>query len=168
MIALKLTNTKNFMTTLLKTDCFDNFLLQEATINAGATYQIDGRMPKDYYTSEEVEEYGIAGCEFLPFSMLRGNCFDLIKGKKTPSAFSFVFLLSPENLEKTLTALKSNFTTNDVTALFINIRFQGGALTLTTGISYRTFQMDKSLDQDWDQMVRKFLFQHEVEFEDLT
>lgn len=165
MIALKLTNIKNFMNTFLRTDCFDHFLLQEATIASGATYVIDGRMPKDFYTKEETEELGIAGFSCLPYGMLRGNCFDLVKGKKTPSSFSFVLLLSPDNLEKTLAALKSDFTINDVTALFINIRFQNGLLTLTTGVSYRTFRLDKSLDQDWDRMIEKFLTKQNIEFD---
>lgn len=165
MIALKLTNTKNFMNTLLRTECFDHFLLQEATISSGATFVIDGHVPKGYYTDEEIEEFGIAGCSCLPFRMLRGSCFDIIKGKKTPSSFSFVFLLSPDNLEKTLKSLQSSFTANDITALFINVRFQNGELMLTTGISYRTFQLDKSLDKEWDQLVQKFLTQHEVEYD---
>jgi len=168
MIALQLTNTKNFMNTLLRTECFDHFLLQEATVVNGASIQIDGRMPKDFYTAEEVEEYGIDEFDFLPFSMLRGTCFDIFKGKKTPSAFSFVFLLSPSNLEKTLASLKSGFTLNDVSALFMNIRYQNGQLTLTTGISFKTFQLDKSLDHDWDLMVQKFLLQHDIDFEDIS
>jgi len=168
MLALKLTNTKNFMNTLLRTECFDHFLLQEATIYSGATFTIDGRMPKEYYTAEEAEELGIMGYSCLPFSMLRGNCFDLMKGKKAPSAFSFVFLLSPENLAKTLQAIGGGLSVNDVTAMFINIRFQTGQLMLTTGVSYRSFVMDKSPEKEWDRMLQKFLAQHEIDFEILN
>ncbi len=168
MIALKLTNTKNFMNTLLRGECFDHFLLKEATISSGASFVIDGTIPADFYTEEEKEEMGICGYGFLPFSELRGNCFDLMKGKKTPSSFSFVFLLSPDNMKKTLVAMQSSFTENDIAALFMNIRYTAGELMLTTGISYKTFSMDKSLDKEWDAMVCKFLTKNEIEFEEIS
>lgn len=155
------------MNTLLRSECFDHFLLKEATIASGASFVIDGTIPADFYTEEEKETMGITGFPFLPFSELRGNCFDLIKGKKTPSSFSFVFLLSPDNMKKTLEAMQSTFTEHDVAALFMNIRFATGELVLTTGISYKTFSMDKSLDKEWDTMVRKFLTKNEIEFDEM-
>ncbi|MBQ1682571.1 MAG: hypothetical protein II067_10230 [Agathobacter sp.] len=165
MIAIKLTNHKNFMNALLRTDVFDHFLLQEATIAAAATYHIDGRMSREYYTQEEIDELGIAGYPCLPYGMLRNTCFDLIKGKKTPSAFNFVLMLSPDNLAKTLASLGSTFTIHDIGALFINLRFADGIMMLTTGVSYRTFQLDKSLDGQWDHLIQKFLDKHEIAFE---
>ena len=95
MIALELTDIKTFMNKLLRSEVFDHFLLQEAVITNSATYTINGQITKGFYTEEELDELQLNGCRFLPFSMLKGNCFDLIKGKKTPSSFRFVFLLSP-------------------------------------------------------------------------
>jgi hypothetical protein len=40
-------------------------------------------------------------------------------------------------------------------------------LTLTTGISYRIFSVDKSLDAEWDTLVKKFLARHQIAFEEL-
>ena len=102
MISIELTDTKDFMNKLLRTEIFDNFLLQEAVITKAASYVIDGHLQKGFYSSTELEENGIAGYSILPFRMLRTNCFDLIKGRQTPSSFKFVFLLSPENMEHTL------------------------------------------------------------------
>ena len=99
MIALELTDIKDFMNKLLRTEVFDHFLLQEAIITSSATYSINGQITKGFYSEEEIEELHLEGCRFLPFSMLKTNCFDLIKGKKTPSAFRFVFLLSPKIME---------------------------------------------------------------------
>ena len=128
---------------------------------------IDGHIHPDFYTSEEMEELEITDCDFLPYALLRGNCFDLIKGKKTPSSFKFVLLLSPKNLERTLSSIQSSFTGNDITGVFLNIRFQKQQLTLTTGISYRIFSVDKTLDNEWDRLVKQFLKQHEIAFEEL-
>lgn len=167
MIALELTDVKDFMNKLLRSETFDHFLLQEATIVNGASFIIDGHVNKSFYTESEIEELGITGYRIMPFSILRQQCFDLIKGKKTPTSFKFVFLLSPENLERTLSSLQSSFTINDITGVFMNLKFQNQLLTLTTGISYNIFSPDKSLENEWDQLVRRFLTQHEIDFEEL-
>ena len=167
MIALELTDIKDFMNKLLRTEVFDHFLLQEAVITSGASYVIDGHITKGYYTDEEVETMGIIGYKMLPFSLLRGNCFDLIKGKKTPNSFKFVFLLSPENLKKTLASSGSSYTENDISGVFLNLKYQNQLLTLTTGISYNIFSTDKSLESNWDKLVCRFLYQNDIKFEEL-
>jgi len=155
------------MSKLLKSDTFDNFLLQEAVISNGATYTIDGRISKSFYTEDEIEELELQDLSILPYRLLRNNCFDLIKGKKTPHSFKFIFLLSPENLSKTLAAADSSYSPNDISGVFINLKYQNQLLTLTTGISYNIFSTDKSLENYWDKMIQKFLFQHEIAFEEL-
>ena len=167
MIALELTDIKDFMNKLLRSEVFDHFLLQEATITSSATYTINGQITKGFYTEDELEELHLTGCRFLPFSMLKGNCFDLIKGKKTPSSFRFVFLLSPTNMEKTIHAVRSSFHAADVTGMYINLKYQNQLLSLTTGIAYNVFSTDKTLEIEWDKMVVKFLKQHEIAFEEI-
>lgn len=167
MISIELTDTKDFMNKLLRTEIFDNFLLQEAVITKAASYVIDGHLQKGFYSSTELEENGIAGYSILPFRMLRTNCFDLIKGRQTPSSFKFVFLLSPENMEHTLSSLHSAFTVSDISGFFINIRYQSQLLTLTTGISYNIFSADKTLDSEWDKLVMKFLANNDINFKGL-
>ena len=167
MIALELTDIKDFINKLLRAEVFDHFLLQEAMITSSATYNINGQITKGFFSEEEMEELQLSGCRFLPFSMLKTNCFDLIKGKKTPSAFRFVFLLSPKNMEKTISAVGSSYTPSDVTGMYINVKYQNQLLSLTTGIAYNTFSTDKTLELEWDKMVMKFLKQHEIEFEEI-
>lgn len=168
MIALELTDVKDFMNKLLRSEIFDHFLMQEAVITSAATYTINGQITKGFYSPEELEEFHLNGCRFLPFSMLRGNCFDLIKGKKTPSAFRFVFLLSPDNMEKTITAVGSSYKSADITGMYINLKYQNQLLSLTTGIAYNIFSTDKTLENEWDKMVMKFLKQNEIAFEELS
>ena len=167
MIALQITEIKDFMNKLLRSETFDHFLLQEAVIHSGASYIIDGKLNKDFYDQTELEELGIEQFRFLPFSMLRGNCFDLIKGKKTPTSFKFVFLLSPENLSHTLASTGTIFTENDITGIYLNLKYQNQLLTLTTGISYTIFSTDKTLELQWDLLVQKFLKQNEISYEEL-
>jgi len=168
MIALELTDIKDFMNKLLRSEVFDHFLLQEAVITSSATYTINGQITKGFYSDDEIKDLHLEGCRFLPFSMLKGNCFDLIKGKKTPSAFRFVFLLSPTNMEKTITSVGSSYKSADITGMYINLKYQNQLLSLTTGIAYNIFSTDKTLENEWDKMVMKFLKQNEIAFEELS
>ena len=47
MLALALTNKKDFMNKFLKTEIFDHFLLQEGIVVSFASYVIDGTITKD-------------------------------------------------------------------------------------------------------------------------
>lgn len=167
MIALELPEVRIFMNKLLCTEIFDNFLLQEARIQGSISYHMEGALHAGFFSEEELEQEHLTGLPFIPYGKVRTQCFDLIKGKRTPSFFKFVLLLSPVNLEKTLQQTGSSLTTQDVTAAFINLKFQNGKLLLTTGISYRTFTIDKSLDREWDALMKKFLKNHEIIFEEL-
>jgi hypothetical protein len=165
MLALALTNKKDFMNKFLKTEIFDHFLLQEGIVVSFASYVIDGTITKGFYTDTEAEELGIKTFHFLPFSMLRPRIFNLIKGKKAPSSFKFVLMLSPENQKRTMERIGSSYTPADISAMSMNIKFQNQMLTLTTGISYRIFSTDKTLEPEWDKFVRQFLSQHDISFE---
>lgn len=167
MIALNILEIKDFMNKLLCTNTFDNFLLQEAKIQGSVTWDLDGTLNADFYSADELEEQNLTGLSFLPYGQLRTQCFDLIKGKRTPSYFKFVLLLSPANLTRTLEQTHSSFSPEDVTGMFINLKFQHDQLLLTTGISYRIFSVDKGLEQEWDSLVKRFLKNHEISFEEL-
>ena len=167
MIALNLIEIKDFMNKLLCTETFDNFLLREAAICGSCTWEVDGSINTDFYSADELAEQGLEGLSYLPFGHMRPQFFNLIKGKHTPSYFKFVFLLSPVNLARTLEQTHSSFTPDDITGMFLNLKFQHGKLILTTGISYRIFSADKSLEQEWDALVKRFLKNHEIAFEEL-
>ena len=168
MIALSLPEVKLFMNKLLCSEIFDNFLLQEATIQNSITYQIQGALHADFYSAEELESEHLVNLPFIPYGKVRSQCFNLIKGKRTPAFFKFVLLLSPSNLEKTLQQTHSSFTAQDISATFLNLKFQNNKLLLTTGISYRTFSTDKSFEREWDILIKKFLKNHEIVFEELS
>ena len=78
---------------------------------------------------------------------------------------SLFFLLSPDNLSRTLASMQTPFTPQDVTGMFLNLKFQNGNLMLTTGVSYRIFSTDKSLEHEWDRLVEIFLKNHNIVIE---
>ena len=55
MLALALTNKKDFMNKFLKNEIFDHFLLQEGIVVSFASYVIDGTITKGFYTDTEAE-----------------------------------------------------------------------------------------------------------------
>ncbi|MCI9209640.1 MAG: hypothetical protein HFI83_02965 [Eubacterium sp.] len=167
MIALQLTDVKTFMNQLLCSELFDRFLLSEASITKDATFTVNGHINPAFYSAEELETEGLTGLDILPYSRLRPVCYQLIRGKHTPVSFKFVLTLSPENMKHTLARSDSSFTDNDVKGIFINLAFQNGRLTLTTGISYILFSTDRTLDHEWDGLIKKFLAKNSVSYEEL-
>lgn len=165
MISLQIVDIKNFMNQLLISDTFDHFLLSEAVIKTNVSYTIDGHLNKEFYTADELEMEQLASLPAAPFSQLRPVCFHLIKGKKTPLSFHFTFQLSPANQENTVKSVGSSLSPSDVSAMFLHVRYQNNVLTCSTGISYRTFSLDRTLEQEYDSLMQRFFHKHAIAFE---
>lgn len=165
MTAFEISEIKAFMSRLLGSPLFDHFLLSEATIQTVVTYHIDGQLHPSFFPAEELEERHLSNCPCAPFSLLRESCFAMMKGKNVPLSFQFIFQLSPENMARTLAQSSSPFTSEDISAMFINLNYKNGKLICTTGISYKIFSMDKSLEQEWDALVEKFFKKNRIEID---
>ncbi len=167
MIALKITNIKQFMAKLLGSEDFDSFLLEEASISTYNTFMIDGHQNKDFYSTEEWEDKELRPYELSTWKKLRPICFDLIKGKHTPTAFRFVLHLIPDHVAAILEKGDTAVTPQEVRAFVLNIKYDGATLILVTGTSFHTFLMDKTPDTLWDNTVKKFLAKREISYEQL-
>lgn len=167
MIALQILDVKQFMSKILKSDIFDHFLLSEALIHTHHTYTIDGHINKDFYSQEELESANMQEQTLTYWKELKSDCFEIIRGKKTPLGFRFIFLLSPENVEKLVLQSGLTIPPRDIKGLFLNIKFERNILICTTGTSKANFTLDKSLDMAWDSMIKKFFKHHEITFEDM-
>lgn len=148
------------MSHLLLSDTFDNFLFIEGEIVTFNTFTIDGFIQKSFYESEEeaVNDYAL-------WKQLRELCFSMIRGKRTPLSFKFIFSLSPGNIAKLLQQKNLDYQPGDVQGLYLNIRFDGSVLQCITGTSLKTFSMDKSLEREWDAMVPRFFDQKGIPFD---
>lgn len=165
MVALQIQDIKNFMSKLLLSQTFDNFLLVEGSITTYNTFRIDGRVHKDFFTEEEIAEKQLNDREFSLWKELKPFCLELIKGKKTPLGFKFTFQLSKENTAKLLAA--SGITAiqpENVSGLLLNIRYDSNGLACITATNLNLFTLDKSLEHAWDDMVKRFLKQQEISF----
>ena len=165
MIALQIQDIKNFMSKLLLSQTFDNFLLIEGSIITYNTFHIDGRVHKEFYSEEERKTQALLNRDFSLWKEAKPICLELIKGKKTPLGFKFTFQLSKENTTKLLT--NSGITSlqpENISGLLLNIRFDGNSLTCITATNLNLFTLDKSLEHAWDDMVKRFLKQQEISF----
>lgn len=166
MLALHITSLKTLMNQLLTGDSFDIFLLEEATISTANTYTIDGHINVDFYPLEE-RGADVLPYEFRPWSEIKELCFNLIKGKRTPIFFKFVFHLKPEKATALLTQANSSVNTDSLKAMVLNIRYDGTRAIVTTGTAYHTFVMNKEADVIWDKALTKYLTDKGISFETL-
>jgi hypothetical protein len=159
MIALRLTSVKDSMAHLLLAETFDNFLFIEGEIVTFNTFNIDGFIQKSFYPEEEnIPSYSL-------WKQLREYCYSLIKGKKTPLSFKFIFSLAPAAISRFIIQNNLDYKADEVQGMYLNIRYDGNSLQCITGISLKTFTLDKSLEQCWDKMVQKFLSQKQITYE---
>jgi hypothetical protein len=154
------------MSKLLVQTTFDHFLLSEAVITTFNTFTIDGHLRKEFYSEDELESLQLKESHLSAWENIKPICFELIKGKKTPLHFKFVFQLSPSNTERLLQQTGLSLTPQDVNGLFINIKYDGNVLSCITGTSLNFFTLDKSLEQAWDSMIQRFLKQQEIIFDE--
>ncbi len=165
MIALQIQDIKNFMSKFLLSQTFDNFLLVEGSITTYNTFRIEGRLHKDFFTNEEIEEKGLENREFSLWKEVKPFCLELIKGKKTPLGFKFTFQLSKENTAKLLASSGiTSIQLENVSGLLLNVRYDNGSLNVITATNLNLFTLDKSLEHAWDDMVKRFLKQQEISF----
>lgn len=160
MILLSISEVKEFMSKLLLSDTFDSFLFIEGEIVTFNTFSINGYLQKDFFDKDMILERN-----YSLWKELREYCFSLIRGKRTPLRFKFVFGLSEPNIEKLLRQQGLSFTPQDVQGLYLNISYDGHSLRCVTGTSMNLFTLDKSLEEAWDKMVQKFFAQKEISFE---
>lgn len=159
MTALELTELKTITAHLFLQDTFDHFCLIEGEIKTYNTFRIDGKVHREFYdTDTDVQDYS-------RWEQLRGHCFNLIRGKRTPLGFRFVFSLSPENIRRLTEHTAPSLDPETIQGMYLNFHFDGSVLTCVTGTSFKTFIMNKELEHIWDETVQKFFRKHQIPFE---
>lgn len=157
MIALQIKNIRDFMNSLLLQDTFDWFLVSEASITTFTTFSISGDLRREFLDQDQLEQDEYKNRSQVTWKEIRSFCLSVIKGKRTPLSFKFVFQLPADQVGALLDRFDLPFQPEDVYGLFFNCQYQNETLTLTTGSSLRIFTLDRSLDQAWDRMLTGFL-----------
>ncbi len=166
MIALQIKNTKNMMNSLLISEQFDAFLVEEASVTTFNTFHIDGHIVKNFYTAEEIDSMEQGLPEFSLWKDIKPVCFQLIKGKKTPVAFRVILHASPSLAASIAAEPDCEVSADLIRSLVLNIRYDAGHVTCVTGTSFTTFLPDKTTDAVWDKYIRRLFGLMQIEFEE--
>jgi hypothetical protein len=164
MISLNISEVKTFMVKLLMNDTFDSFLLHELELATFTNFTING-FNEAFYTKEELEERGEN--KAVLWSEVRQTVFAMIKGNKTPLSLKIVFRLPVSRCAELVTSLGGKLRMEEIGGLYLNIRFEKGELHIITGTAIKTFTLDKTLEQEWDNEVRNILKASGILFETL-
>ena len=162
MLSLLIPETKDFMKHLLIENIFDNFSIVEANISTSISTSIDGHINKEFFSKDELETLNIENREYMPWSIVKPLCFNLIKGKNTPTYFRITLSLSEDSVENVIKQTKINISPEQIKGLLVNFKYDGKHISCTTATSLKIFTLDKTLDNEWDLLFEKFLKKHEI------
>jgi hypothetical protein len=81
----------------------------------------------------------------------------MIKGSKTPLSMKIILMLSKAGTNQLLTKYNLPLSDENINGLFLNIYYDGTNLSCTTGVSYRTFTLDKRLETVFEESIQTFL-----------
>jgi hypothetical protein len=162
VISLKILEMNRFMGKLLKGENFDGFLLKEGFLRTNIEYRFQGQLFAEYFDTSEQEKLEE---KYVSWGELRPTVFELIKGKRTPLAFSFTLLMTKNETTGLLIRRQVNVG-EDSPSLFLQIRFDHGVGHVVTGTARNTFSLDKSLDEAWDSEVKQLLKAMELAVEE--
>lgn len=151
-------DTKKCTSELLLRDTFDKFTFISGDITTFSTFRIDGYLHKDFYEESPEHNYGV-------WSDYRNFCFSIIKGKRTPLNFKFVFALSSDQVNQIITEFNLDFSPENIQGLYLNFHYDGTTLTCTTGTALSFFTLDKSLEHALDKWLESFFTKHEINWE---
>lgn len=166
MFSCKIKEIREFMNKLLVKSDFDGFAVSDAVILTYNSFVIDGHLRREHFSDEEWEDFN--GRRFSEWETIRPFCFQAVRGKKVPESFKIVLLLGEEDKQELFNGSDDiNIKASDINGLYLNIKYESGELTLTTGTSLKIFTIDKTVDNIWEAYIKDFLLKKEIEFEPL-
>ncbi len=154
MKQFEIEETGKFMSELLTGERYDSFYLFEARIKTGIDYHINGKINKDFFDSDDRDI--MAAEEYIDWKNIKPTVHELIKGDKLPLSLKLILMFNRENITRLAEMNNLPISENDIGALFFNVLYEKGKLTVTTGTSVKTFSLDKTLDHVWDSTVEKY------------
>lgn len=165
MIALKISDLKDFMNKLLIDTDFDSFCLAEATITTFNTFSIDGTIHKDFFDTDAREQLEQNHMYYSPWKEVRPWCYSVIRGKRTPVSFQFIFQVPYKNMRVFFEKLPPHISPEMIQGLYMNVQYKNKELSITSGISLRSFFPDKTPEYIWDTLLEKYLKEHGIAYE---
>jgi hypothetical protein len=147
------------MAHLLLKETFDAFSFIEGEITTFNTFSIDGYLQKEFFDEAPERNYSY-------WKEVREFCWNIIRGKRTPLHFKIVLSLDAAAFAQFLNERQITVCTpEEIQGLYLNFRYHENVLQCVTGISMKSFTMDKTLEHEWDAYVTEFFKTHGIEAE---
>lgn len=147
MQSFDISNKKEMMSKLLKSDLFDTFEVKEVILHTAFKMVLEGKRNTDYFDQEDSSR----GKAYLLWGEMRKYVYELLQGHRPPTYFKIILAASPE---------KTAALSQEAHTFYLNIQFKDNHLICSTGVSYKIFSLDQSGDMLWDKRIEKFLLQH--------
>lgn len=141
--------TNAFMRALLKDSVFDNFKARDIDIRIFTEFKINCIK----YDTEKEDEEKEKKLEYIFWHEIKEYIIGIIKGKKLPKHMKIVFAIPEDSLEK--------FHPN-AASLFLNVVYENNEVTITTGTSQKKFEMNKNIDDTWENFVVSFFKKNSI------
>ncbi len=151
MQSFDITNRKEFMSKLLKSDLFDTFEVREVVAHMAFKLILAGERNQDYF-KDILEEETSNLSHFLTWGEIRKHVYELMSGHKLPTYFKIILSTNTE---------KTEGLSPDASTFYLNITFKDNQMSCSTGMAYKTFTLDKSSEQLWDEKIKNFLFKYQ-------
>lgn len=129
MEAFEILDVKEFTKNLFMTDLFDKFSVVEAEFLTFVKFDISGKLNKSYFDEEQNRDLCYWG-------EIRHVCFEIIKGKRTPTSFKLVLKFRDEF---TKNWIAENMVKDIDADMYLNIRYSDKKLNLISSFSPKTF-----------------------------
>ena len=165
MLALKITDQKDFTNKLFLGDTFNSFWLNQAEIVTSNIFSIDGKLQNNFFDNDEQEFLVSSHRTFSLWKEIKPFCCSIIKGKRAPLSFKIVLQFSPNKAAALLQ--NSSVSPEFVTGLYLNLQYKNKTMLCTTGTSMKTFLPGRELDHLWEQYVMEFFHHNELSVEEV-
>lgn len=155
MQIFEITDIAKFVKSLLTEDFFGRTLLYHAEVKGACRIEMDGRLNKEFFSSDDAELITTEGNEldYIRWGDVRNLFFESIRGTKLPLRFSVSLIMDQDFINHFVKDSGVNIRPEEVESLNINIMYDRESLNVTSGNSYKIFTFDKSLDGLWDAFV---------------
>lgn len=166
MLALNITNLKDFTNKLFIGEVFDHFWVNEASFTTFGVFSIDGKLQNDFFDSDEQASLKESGRSYALWKEIKPYCYSIIRGKRLPLHFKIILQFPSDCISQLFSHKESSF--SDIGNLYLNIQYRNQSLLCTTGFSLNTFTPGVKPGSLWDDAVLRFLQKNHIDFEEAS
>ena len=145
---------KEFLNGLFTDERYDSFYLFSLKLDSDVSYDIDGKINRDFYDEKEFEE--LVEKDYICWRDIKKTILGFMKDGKLPVKMKLILMFNKDNVNRLIEMNNIPIHPDNVRALFMNVIYSDNRLSITTGTSLNVFNMDKTLEELWDKTVEKY------------